>query len=60
MILVVSFIVIFGEQDFKKIKDVIKLIFNEYGCECFYYGVVFFGKEFKVVVCLGDYYEIDE
>lgn len=60
MILAVSSTATLGEQDFKKTKDVIESILNEYGRERFHYGVVLFGKEPKVAVRLGDYYETDE
>ena len=60
MILAISSTATLGEQDFKKTKDVIGSILNEYGRERIHYGVVLFGKEPKVAVRLGDYYETDD
>lgn len=60
MVIVISCMVIFGEKNFQKIKDVIDFIVMEYGWECICYGVVIFGRELKKVLCLVDSYNIDE
>jgi len=60
MILAISSTATLGEQDFKKTKDVIGSILDEYGRERIHYGVVLFGKDPEVAVRLGDYYETDD
>ena len=60
MVLVISSTATVGEQNFKKTKDVIESILNEYGRERIHYGVVLFGREPLVAVRLGDNYVTDD
>ena len=60
MILAISSTATVGEQNFKKTKDVIESILNEYGRERIHYGVVLFGREPLVAVRLGDNYVTDD
>lgn len=60
MILAISSTATLGKQNFKKTKDVIGSILNEYGRERIHYGVVLFGKEPQIAVRLGDYYGTDD
>ena len=60
MVLAISSTATLGEQNFKKTKDVIESILNEYGRERIHYGVVLFGREPRVAVRLGDNYVTDD
>ena len=60
MVLAISSTATLGEQNFKKTKDVIESILNEYGRERIHYGVVLFGREPRVAVRLGGNYVTDD
>ena len=59
MIIAISTTATRGDENFKKAKDVVQSVINEYGRERLHYGVILFGKPPLTAVRLRGRYDND-